>query len=134
MRQGGEFALRQPFRHNIVRVLNRPERYKVDFPVFIAWQDRQGIARRVMARCVDLSAAGANVEAKDQLASHSMVLISSDVFGRMGNASVRYCKRSGMKYNIGLHFTAPFQLSDPVRKEILQKVLRRAGEPGSSLP
>jgi hypothetical protein len=103
----------------------RPERYKVDFPVFLTWQDRQGMVRRLTGKCTDLSAAGAHVETKDQLTPHSGVLMTSELFGRMGNVSVRYCRRMGMKYKVGLHFTVLLQLSDPVRKRILEEVLQK---------
>jgi len=51
--------------------------------------------------------------------------MTSELFGRMGNASVRYCRRMGMKYKVGLHFTVLLQLSDPVRKRILEEVLQK---------
>src|SRR5258708_6932846 len=57
--------------------LKRLERYKVDFPVFLAWQDRQGLARRVTGRCTDLSESGAHVETKEQFAPHTMVVLTS---------------------------------------------------------
>jgi hypothetical protein len=107
----------------------RPERYKVDFSVFLSWQDRHGLVRRIAGRCIDLSAAGAQVEIKDQLAAQTMVLLNSEFFGRMGHASVRYCRRMGMKYKVGLHFTSLFQLSDPARKSILEKVLQKTDSP-----
>lgn len=107
----------------------RPKRFKVDFPLFLSWQDKQGIVRRLTGRCIDLSAGGAQVETKDQLPAQCMVLMTSECFGRMGNASVRYCRRMGMKYKVGLHFTSAFQLSDPARKEILDKVLQKTPPP-----
>jgi hypothetical protein len=103
----------------------RPERYKVDFPVFLQWQDRAGIPHRLTAQCVDLSAAGAQVEAKEQLPAQTMVLLTSECFGRMGNATVRYCRRTAMKFKIGIHFSAQLQLGDPKRQEILATVLRK---------
>lgn len=103
----------------------RPEpRHPVDFPVVLAWQDRQGLRRSTSVRCVDLSASGARVETKDKFEPHTMVLVQSEQFGRMGNASVRYCNRDGMKYNVGLHFLSPLGLSDPVRRAALERVLR----------
>lgn len=101
----------------------RQERYKVDFQVFIAWQDAKGVTRRASGRCVDLSASGAKVETRDHFPARTMVLVSSDSFGRMGNAIVRYCLRVGMKYYVGLQFSALMQLGDPVRQKILEKVI-----------
>ena len=49
--------------------MTRPEtRYRVDVPVFLMWQDRAGTMRRLPARCLDLSASGALVEALDAMA------------------------------------------------------------------
>ncbi len=61
-----------------------------------------------------------------------MVMVSSDSFGRMGNAIVRYCLRVGMKYYVGLQFSALMQLGDPVRRKMLAKVMVGHGEePGA---
>ncbi len=107
---------------------SRPERYQVDFTVFLSWQDRGGAVRRVRGRCLDLSSAGIRIEARDKLTLHQMVLVQSDQFGRMGHASVRYCRREPMSYSIGLQFSAPFGLGDPVRRKTLEGVLSKASE------
>lgn len=102
----------------------RPEdRHKVDFPVFLSFQGAGGAIQRVTARCVDLSPSGARLETKDRLAIRENVLVHSEKFGRMGLASIRYCVREGMKYSVGMQFSAILKLSDPVRKKILDGVL-----------
>jgi hypothetical protein len=102
----------------------RPDdRYHVDFPIHISWQDGAGQIRSAAARCRDLSASGLHAETKDPFTPHTLVLVQSGIFGRMGNASVRYCRREGMKYAVGLHFSSSFELSDPVRKKLLERVL-----------
>ena len=104
----------------------RPEeRYRVDFQVYLAWQDPRAGVRRMQARCTDLSASGAHVETLDRFDPQTMVLVSSEHFGRMGNATIRYCRREGMKYSVGLQFTNAFGLGDPVRRHILAKVLKQ---------
>jgi hypothetical protein len=40
-------------------------------------------------------------------------------------AVVRYCKRDGMKYRVGLQFIGAFGLSDPARKSVLEQVRSR---------
>lgn len=103
----------------------RPEeRYSVDFVVFLSRQEKTGASRRGSARCVDLSASGAKLETQDRLEPRSNVLVNSEQFGRMGNASIRYCRREGMKYSVGLEFSSAFGLSDPMRQKILSGVLR----------
>jgi hypothetical protein len=100
----------------------REIRYKVDFPVYLSWQIKDAI-HRVMARCVNLSPSGAKVETKDRLELHTNVVVHSKHFGRMGLASVRYCTRKVMIYEVGLEFTSKFVLSDPTRKQMLDRVL-----------
>jgi hypothetical protein len=104
--------------------LTRPEdRYDVDFQVFLSWQAANGLIHRVTCRCVNLSASGAKLETRDRLDIRTGVLVHSEQFGRMGMATVRYCVRLGMKYEVGLQFTNAFLLTDPVRKKILDSVL-----------
>lgn len=100
----------------------RPEtRHRMDLPVFISWQDRQGTIRRAQGRCVDLSASGAHVKTLDPLPPQSAVVLHSEKFGRIGEATVRYCNRTGMKYAVGLHFSAPLGLGNKLRKEFLDR-------------
>lgn len=103
----------------------RPEdRYQVDFHVFLSWQAKNGGIHRVPGRCVDLSSSGAKLETRDRLEVRASILVHSEQFGRMGTASIRYCVRKGMKYEVGLQFSSAVVLSDPVRKKILDRVLR----------
>ena len=96
----------------------RPEpRYQVDFQLRIALHDRTGAMRQVAGRCTDLSASGLQIEMRDPVEVRSTVTLSSEQFGRMGHASVRYCRRISMKYVVGLHFSVQFKLADPARGE-----------------
>ena len=102
----------------------RPEaRFCVDFQVFLSWQ-QNGTIQRASGRCVDLSASGAKLETLDCLEPRGMVVVHSEVFGRMGNATIRYCQRDGMKYSVGLQFNMAFGLGDPVRRKMVNGVLR----------
>ena len=105
------------------------ERYRVDFPVFLSWQQKNGSIQRVPGRCVDLSPFGAKLETIDRLDPSATIVVQSEQFGVMGMASIRYCNRNGTKYSVGLEFRAVFGLSDPVRKKTLGKVLRPKGAP-----
>lgn len=89
--------------------------------------------RRAAGHCFDLSASGARVETREELELRSSVLVTSNQFGRMGNATIRYCRREGMKYIAGLQFSTAFGLSDPVRKAMLDKVLLKSPNPGSDI-
>jgi hypothetical protein len=102
----------------------RPEpRYHVNFTVRVSWQAQNNLVRQISGKCTDLSASGARVETLDPLDVRGLVLLSSECFGRMGHASVRYCRREGMKYAVGLQFNVQFGLSDPSRKKMLEKVV-----------
>ena len=71
----------------------RPEeRHHVDFQVFLSWQDRKGDVHRVSGRCLDLSPAGIRIETRDAFAAGEVVLVQCEQFGRMGHASIRYCR------------------------------------------
>jgi len=109
----------------------RETRYEVDFPVFLSWQ-RGSSLHRVTARCVNLSPTGAKLETKDPLELRACGLMHSSEFGRMGMASVRYCRRNLMKYEVGLQFGATFALGDPVRRQMLERVLTKSAAAASS--
>ncbi len=101
--------------------MNRPEaRYRVDLNVYLTWQDERGAVRRCPAHCVDLSASGAKLEMMDPLPKHGQVIVSAENFTRMGHATVRYCIREGMKYRVGLQFSALLTLSDAMRRQAVE--------------
>jgi hypothetical protein len=100
------------------------KRYEVDFPVFLSWQVKNEV-HRVTARCVNLSPSGAKLETQDPLEVRDNILVQSHQFGRMGMASIRYCVRKTMKYEVGLQFGSTFELSDPARRKILETVLEK---------
>jgi hypothetical protein len=99
--------------------MTRPEaRHRVDLQLNLTWQDRQGGIHRASARCLDLSASGARITSIDALEPRSVVILHSEKFGRIGHATVRYCRRAAMKYEIGLHFSTAPALNEILRKEI----------------
>jgi hypothetical protein len=104
------------------------ERYPVDLQVFLTWH-KNGVAQRVVGRCVNLSPSGARLETRDKLETHSTVLVHSEQFGRMGLASIRHCTRKGMKYDVGLQFNTAFGMSSPTRRRVLEQVRRTASKP-----
>jgi len=104
---------------------HRPEtRYRVNFPVYLTWQAKDGTIRRALGKCRNISASGAMVETDYPLDRHTGVIVESDSFGRMGHATIRYCAREMMKYNIGVMFTAALGLSDNIRKKIFEKAIQ----------
>jgi hypothetical protein len=48
--------------------------------------------------------------------ARSNVYLSAAGYCLMGNATVRYCRRQGMKYSVGLEFTWAAALAEEGRK------------------
>jgi hypothetical protein len=101
----------------------REERFKVSFSVSLLWQEKTGEIRRIAGRCVDLSSEGMAVEVKDRVSQGTAVQVESKEFGRMGHAMVKFCRRDRMRYVIGCSFSAPFQMRDPARRMVLERVM-----------
>lgn len=101
------------------------ERFSVDFPVFLNWQDKTGVLRRTSAVCTDLSESGMKLFTVDRLERMQVVVVGSEVLGRLGHATIQYCNRVRMKNQLGLQFAVPFRLSDPARRRILEQVIRK---------
>jgi hypothetical protein len=102
--------------------MGKQERYKVNFPVTLTWEDK-GRIRVINGRCFDLSPDGLAVETKDRLAQGTVMVVTSREFGRMGHATVRHSRFEKMVCVVGLRFLADFGLSDPARRKILSGLL-----------
>lgn len=96
--------------------------YSVNFAVSLMWEEKSGALRRVGGRCLNLSPEGMRIETRDRLGTGTAVLVLSP-FGRMGYATVRYCRLEAMKCMIGLSFSRAYALEEPARRRILEKVL-----------
>ena len=64
--------------------------------------------RRILTRAVNLSGSGATVSSLFPIAVGSYVRIRSSISLLAGSARVRYCRRHGLVYRIGLEFSRPF--------------------------
>ena len=86
--------------------LRRHQRNAKSAPVQIIWKDRQGQDRFVNGRILDVSESGIRVEVSDPIEKQTYVTLQSPGLGLHGTASVRTCARKGMKYLVGLEFSA----------------------------
>ena|ERR1700733_449112 len=86
--------------------LRRHERDKNASPVQIVWQDRSGADRFVNGRSLDISPAGMRVEVSEPIDKQTYVTVQCLALALHGTASVRSCTRKGMKYVLGLEFSA----------------------------
>ena len=90
-------------------------------PVEITWQARTGETKKMKGDCLDLSAQGARIQCKEPLEVQSTVSVRAPGRGLMGNASVRYCLRTGLGYIVGVAFQAAASQADEGRKRCLRE-------------
>lgn len=93
----------------------------------VSWQTRSGERKFARVRFVDLSLPGAGIESTEPIEPQTMVYLQASGYGAIGNASVRYCVRAGLKYRIGLLFSAPAKWADFARQKYLDQ--RKLQEP-----
>jgi hypothetical protein len=89
--------------------LRRHERAEKSAPIQIAWKDRSGVDRFVNGRSLNISAAGMRVEVVEPIDKQTYLTLQCVGLGLHGMASVRTCTRKGMKYVLGLEFSAGLQ-------------------------
>lgn len=63
--------------------------------------------RSMTARGINMSKAGALVEAPYPISVGTVVYLKAPELGLMGEATVRHCTVKGSKFRIGLHFPDP---------------------------
>jgi PilZ domain len=97
----------------------REERFPLTCVLQISWQRANGETCTTRATCSEVSLHGARVECSESLVARSSVYLSAPSYGLMGNATVRYCRRQGMKYAVGLEFTWAAALAEEGRKRVL---------------
>ncbi|HVN04671.1 MAG TPA: hypothetical protein VMT86_09660 [Bryobacteraceae bacterium] len=94
------------------------ERRPVRGAIQISWEAPSGEIKRVRATCVDVSDEGVRVTCEQPIALRTNCYLQAPAFGLMGNATVRFCRRSGLKHTIGFMFSwAPSQ-ADAGRKRL----------------
>src|SRR6266545_2592265 len=80
------------------------ERYAVNTPVRVLWQDEKGGHHRARAYVTDMSEYSAGLTIRTSLAAGSMIVLQSPAFNLTGAAYVRRCVRSGRRYIVGVEF------------------------------
>jgi hypothetical protein len=89
--------------------------------VQVSWQTRSGETVSIRAKCTDISNQGARIECAQPIDWRTNVYLQAPAYGLMGNATVRYCRRSGTKHIIGLLFSSPASQADQGRKILIQR-------------
>ncbi len=83
------------------------DRLPVKYRFSIYADNQQSGQRSMVARGIDMSKAGALVEADEPITVGTVVYIKAGELGLMGTATVRHCTLRGAKFRIGLHFPSP---------------------------
>ena|SRR5579871_1593334 len=100
------------------REARREARYPLTCALQISWQRANGEPCSSRAICREVSLHGARVECSESIAARSNIYLSAPSYGLMGNATVRYCRRQGTKFAIGLEFTWAAALAEEGRKRM----------------
>jgi hypothetical protein len=95
------------------------QRHPFDGAVQISWQSQSGEMRTLRAKCQDLSDHGLCIVSEQPIDVRTNVYVQAPAYGLMGNATVRYCRRKGLKHHIGLMFSAATSQADEGRKRCL---------------
>jgi len=99
--------------------MRRHARQPVDGVVQVSWKDARGQVKSLPAKCLDLSAEGARLETAAPIPPRTSITLHSARYGALGAASVRHCVRQGLKYRVGVEFTAALALAGAGRKRCL---------------
>jgi len=108
--------------------MRRHARLSFAEPLRVIWKDTRGQIRALRANCVDLSPEGARLETDAPIAPRTSITLDSARYGNMGRASVRHCARHGVKYTVGVEFTASLALAEPGRKRCWEEIQPSARE------
>jgi hypothetical protein len=96
------------------------ERWPFHGAVQVSWQTTSGEMKTIRAKCLDLSDQGTRIECDSPIDFRTRVYVQAPAFGLMGNATVRYCRRSGMRHTIGLQFSSAASEADQGRRRLIQ--------------
>lgn len=98
------------------RDLRRHRRQNLDGRVRIAWQDGQGEMRTCEVACLDISTSGLSITVPEQIPVRSIVHLRGIGSTLDSSGSVRYCRRQGMAYLLGIEFSGGFQFTPGEKK------------------
>ncbi len=84
--------------------LRRHRRYAVDSGVLqVSWLDTSGRMKTARTRALNVSETGMAIELPEA-AMPLLLRFQSEKYNVRGVGSIRYCRRAGMKYIVGLEF------------------------------
>lgn len=93
--------------------IRRHMRFEGDMTSQVVWQDRFGRDKWAKATLLDISASGARFHMPEPLELRSVVGLICPSARLHGQATVRFCKREGNKYVVGVEFVCGFRWKPP---------------------
>ena len=93
--------------HPQARIQRSHARLPVNYRFSIYANHSEAKQRSMVARGINMSKAGALVEASQPISVGTVVYLKAPELGLMGEATVRHCTVKGSKFRIGLHFPDP---------------------------
>lgn len=95
----------------ISKINQRGDRHRRPYHgnIVISWQS-QGFTKSQRVQGINVSDSGVQVMCAEPMEVRSIVYLKSPAYESLGNASVRFCRRTGMKYQVGLEFSTAKQL------------------------
>lgn len=91
------------------RDTRRDPRFVFKGNIALSWDER-GNPRFGQGKCLDISEHGMRIETPYPIEARSFAVVRLENTTISGHASVRYCRRDGSKYLLGLEFTSSLDL------------------------
>lgn len=92
--------------------MRRYERSLLAGEVRAAWQDH-GVFRISKARLIDFSEGGIQIELPERVEVRLPIHLRAELYNLDGYALVRYCRRVGQRFRVGLRFSEGVRLEQP---------------------
>ena len=114
--------------------MRRQDRTALSVPVQVMWKDRLGNDKFTTAQSIDLCESGMRLQAPEQIADRSFVVLKCEKLGLHGSASVRSCSRRGARYLIGMEFSGGMKWKPRPENAKAPVVPLQAGQPAPVSP
>lgn len=85
-------------------------RFPLEGRVGLSWQDRSGIYKVTQAKAIDACELGLQIESIEQVEKGTVVTVRPEKYAISLPASVRYCRRQGPRFRLGLEFNSGSRL------------------------
>jgi hypothetical protein len=88
--------------------IRRHQRFDGNVTGQIMWQDRAGLDKWSTATFIDISESGVRFAMPERVELRSVVSVSCTAVRLHGQGTVRFCRREGNKYLVGVEFVGGF--------------------------